>query len=161
MANLFETTPIYVSISDLRDTTTNSDLKSSWTVEDWDVSILISKAQDIIDNAIWDYWVPNIENQETIFPIKNEDWTENTVIPIDIQKATVLLVENLYIWGVLDGGAYWVWTQGSIKSETSRGHTISYFAWATNAAESNEFLNEEIMIYLKPYILNLSAQWYK
>lgn len=160
MANLFEITPVYVSVTDLRDTTTNSDLESDTVVEASDIKILIGKAQDIIDSIIWDYWVPNVENQETIFPIKSENWEDNEDVPTVIQKATVLLVENLYIGWVLDWWAYWTWWEGMIKSETSRWHTVSYYAWNTNPADLNEFLNEEIMIYLKPYILNLSAQWY-
>lgn len=161
MANLFLTEPVYLSLTDLRETTTNPDLKEVDSVDDDNIKILIWKAQDIIDNLITDYWTPNIENQETIFPIKNDDWTDNEVVPIVIQKATVLLVENLYVWWVLDWWAYWTWSNSPIKSETSRGHTISYYSWATSAIDINEFMNDEIMIYLKPYILNLSVQWYK
>lgn len=156
MANIFQTSPVYISLENLRDSTTNEDLKLDTQVSNENVSILISKAQDIIDNVIWDYWVPNIENQETIFPIQNEDWTENEIIPIAIQKATLLLVENLYVWGVLDWNAYELWFSGKVKSETSRGHTVSYFeTWKT---AKNPFLNDEIMIYLTPYIW---VQWYK
>ena len=159
MANIFETSPVYISIENLRDSTTNEDLKDINQVTDENVSILIWKAQDIIDNLIWDYWIPNIENQETIFPIQNEDWTENTQIPVSIQKATLLLVENLYIWGILNWSAYEVWFSGKVKSETSRGHTVSYFNSSSSA--KNPFINDEIMIYLSPYILNIWTQWYR
>lgn len=161
MANLFLTEPVYLSLTDLRETTTNLDLKEAYSVDDDNVKILVWKAQDIIDNLITDYWIPNIENQETIFPIKNDDWTDNVIVPIVIQKATVLLIENLYVGWVLDWWAYWTGWNSPIKSETSRGHTISYYSWTTSAIDINEFMNDEIMIYLKPYILNLSVQWYK
>lgn len=156
MANLFETPPIYVSIEDLRDTTTNESLENDSTVTDGDLSILISKAQDIIDNSIWDYGTPAEEDQNTIFPLIYE-----TGVPIGISKATILLVENLYTWWVLDWWAYEIWGSKAIKSETSRWHTISFQGWWISKADDNEFLNDEILIYLKPYYLNLSAQWYK
>lgn len=156
MANLFETIPVYIALADLRDTTSNEDLKTDSGVSDWDASILISKAQDIIDNVIWDYWEPADETQDTIFPLLDE-----TTVPVNIQKATVLLVENLYISWVLDWDAYELWGSRSVKSETSRWHTVSYYWGSNSSMDSNEFLNEEIMIYLKPYYLNLSAQWYK
>ena len=161
MANLFVNEPIYTTIIDLRETTTNPDLKESSIVNDENVKILITKSQDIIDAVIECYWTPNISWQKTIFPIKNEDWTDNTEIPLDIQLTTILLVENLYVWGVLDGWAYWVWGNWKIKSETSRWHTVSYFGGGSSAIDNNEFLNQEILTYLDPYILNLSAQWYK
>lgn len=163
MTNLFVQDPVYISIENLRDSTTNEDIKadSPVVVTDEDLKILIWKAQDIIDAVIFVYWDKNSETQTTIFPIKNTDWSDNTEIPIDVQKATILLVENLYEWWVLDGWAYGVWSQWIIKSETSRWHTISYFSWWSSATDINEFLNDEILIYLRDYILNLSAQWYR
>ena len=156
MANIFESTPIYTNVVDVRDTTTNTELQSSTNVSDWDVEILIWKAQDIIDDVIWDYWTPADENQNTIFPLYEE-----TSIPVNIQKATILLVENLFVWWVLDWWAYELWWTKDIKSETSRWHTVSYYWNISWAIDSNQFLNDEIMIYLKPYLLNLSAVWYR
>ncbi len=158
MANIFDTIPVYITLSNLRDSTTNPDLKDDWIVSDTNVQALISKAQNIIDDIISDYWVPNIENQETIFPVKNDDWSDNETIPLSIQKATLLLVENLYVWWALDWNAYEVWFNWKVKSETSRWHTVSYYNSAQNF---NQFTNEEILMYLRPYLLNLSAQWYK
>jgi len=52
MANIFQTSPVYISLENLRDSTTNEDLKLDTQVSNENVSILISKAQDIIDNVI-------------------------------------------------------------------------------------------------------------
>jgi len=41
MANIFETSPVYISIENLRDSTTNEDLKDINQVTDENVSILI------------------------------------------------------------------------------------------------------------------------
>lgn len=161
MTNIFEENPVYVDIQTLRDSTTNPDLKEPTTVDDTKVSILISKAEIIIDYVIQYYWVPNEENQETIFPIQTEDWKPNTEIPKRIKMATILLVESMYVWGVLDWMAYEWWFSGKIKSETSRGHTVSYYNSSWDSVDYNQFLNEEIIMYLKPYTLNLSAQWYR
>lgn len=160
MPNIFEESPVYVDIQTLRDSTTNPDLQNDETVTDSQLSILITKAEVIIDYVIQDFWEPNEENQETIFPIKTDDWKLNTEIPKKIKMATILLVESMYIWGVLDWMAYEGWFSGKVKSETSRGHTISYYNSSGDLVDYNQFLNEEIMMYLKPYTLNLWAQWY-
>lgn len=156
MANIFETQPVYIDTSTLRESTTNPDLKNTNNISDSNINILIDKSQSIIDDVIWDYWTPAEDDQDTIFPLLWE-----SLVPIKIQKATLLLVENLYTNWVLDWDAYELWGSRSIKSETSRWHTVSYYWDDSISGWLNEFLNEEILMYLKPYYLNLSTQWLK
>ena len=154
MANIFIQDPIYISEVDLKESSNNIDIQEN--LESDDLKELITKAEDIIDMVIWDFWVAEVEWQTRIFPT-SELW-----LPIDIVKATVLLCDNLYAGGILDWNAYDN-TSGnwSVKSETYRGHTVSYYWDSNELVKKNEFLDEQILIYLKPYLLSLDSKWYR
>ena len=69
MANLLAQDPVYITLTDFRDTTSNSDLQSDVTVPDDELKGIIYNAQHIIDTYIGRYGEKYDEDQEYIFPI--------------------------------------------------------------------------------------------
>lgn len=157
MADLFTIEPTYITVLNFRESSTNSDISDIvWPiVSDDDIKKIIWKTEEIIDALIWDFWTEEIEWQSRIFP------TIELWLPLDIQQATSILGTILYEWGILDGNAYEGQWSGSVKSETYRGHSVSYFGTWSQYLRANRFLNEEILTYLNSYLPSLSSKWYK
>jgi hypothetical protein len=61
MANLLAQDPVYISLADFRDTTTNTSLKSSLTVSDDALKAIIYNAQVVIDDYIRHYGKPFVD----------------------------------------------------------------------------------------------------
>jgi len=94
MANLYNN-PVYTTVDDVRDTTDYADL-AALAVSDPDaVDKLITQAQTAIDNYIISFGCRCDESQEFIFPT-GEDGTCDA-IPHEIQKATIKVVEYLFV----------------------------------------------------------------
>ena len=157
MADLFVQEPIYITLADFRESSTNSDIRDTTTplVSDNNIKKIISKSEEIIDALIKEFWDPEVEWQTRIFP-ELEIW-----LPLDVQQSTILLWTLLYEGGILDWNAYeWQWS-GAVKSETYRWHSVSYFWTWSQFLWANRFLNEEVLIYLNHYLLSLSSNWSK
>ncbi len=90
MANLLSNI-VYVSLEDLRDTTSIVGLKNLTDDLLWKT---ITTAQYIIDDYLWYYGCKFVATQDFIFPI-DVDWVET--LPTDIQIATVLVCEQIYL----------------------------------------------------------------
>ena len=150
MVNLFIQEPIYITIQELKDSSNNQDIKLS--TNDDNLKILISKAQDVIDYIIWDYWIKLLSTQNNIFPEKTL-W-----VPLNIKKACILLCDNMYVWWVLSWWAY-NWNIWNIKSETYRWTSVQYFD--TWEILKNQFADNEVMLYLNDYTSSLSSKWFK
>ena len=118
MANLLAQDPVYITLADFRDTTTNSDLANALVVNDETLEGIIYNAQHIVDDYIQRYGTKYDIDQHYIFPI-DVDWT--STLPENISIATVYVGETLYTsnsWGV----ATW-----PIKTIKSWPRTVEYF----------------------------------
>jgi hypothetical protein len=69
MANLLAQDPVYISLADFRDTTSNSDLADSLVVDDDTLKGIIYNAQHIIDTYIGRYGTKYDSDQHYIFPV--------------------------------------------------------------------------------------------
>ena len=125
MTNLLDD-PIYVTWQDVLDTTTIAGLIAllTWTptaADGW-----ITQAQRIIDNYIGRYGTPFDEDQTFVFPVEDDDGA--SLIPIDIQLATIQIVEMLYLQG--DTTLSSLSTQ-KVKSEKNIWRSVTYEDSAT------------------------------
>ena len=126
MANIFIKEPVYITIDELKDSTTKTDLA---TKTDDELKVLITKAQEVIDRYIKSYWTPYQKDQDYIFPIKDEN--ENSYIPEDITIATLYTIEQLFVsWDLISWAVNTWW---NIKSEKVWDRTITY----TEATNNN------------------------
>ena len=128
MANLLSNL-VYVSLQDARDT---SDLFSATVPSDWDLTVLITRAQWIIDNYIWFYGTKYDETQTFIFPVDVEDVS---TIPTDIKIATVQIAEYLYLQGTTTLSQL---NTTSVKSESNLGRSVTYAETTTQTKEIPE-----------------------
>jgi len=160
MANIFIQDPIYITIEELSDGTTNSLI--AWASND-DKKKLITESQDIIDQYIWSYPTKVDVDQTYIFPTIN-DW-----IPLNIKKATILLCENLADWWFLSWKAYDKSSSNwNIVVEKYWPHSVTFdnqTSWI-NVSEQNQYVNEQIYRYLEYYITHWIQtvpwqQWFK
>lgn len=69
MANLLAQDPVYITLADFRDTTTNSDLANALVVNDETLEGIIYNAQHIVDDYIQRYGTKYDIDQHYIFPI--------------------------------------------------------------------------------------------
>ena len=121
MANIFLKDPVYITIQEIKDSTTKTNLQNE---TDDNIKILINKAQQRIDKYIKKYWIPEVSTQETIFPTQ-KDW-----IPEDIKIATFYTVEQIYEnWDTIHW-AIQTWS-GVVKSEKTWDRSITYDVWTT------------------------------
>lgn len=134
MTNLFLEEMTYLTINEYR--------SSGWTISnDSDIKIYVRKAEQIIDNIIISYWKKKDSAQNTIFPVEIED------IPLNIKKACFKISE--YLFKNKDRSE----VSKLIISESRRWKSVTY---DTNFQDKYKMihsaLNEEIYMYLKPYI---------
>lgn len=132
MTNLLVKDPVYITLQDFRDTTTNTDLQ---TIIDDDLKSIIYKAQLVIDDYIQHYWKPFVDWQEFIFPI-DVDWVET--YPVDISIATVLIGESIYTS---------TWDNRNIKVDRMWPQTIEYF----DKQKYSSYINEKAKLILDKY----------
>ena len=120
MANIFLREPTYITVQEVKDTSSKS-----WLIAltDDEIKILIAKAEDLVDWYIIKYCTPYDEEQELIFPILDEDW--NALIPDDITKATFYCVEQEYVnWDLVSSAtSSWSW---AVKSEKAWHRSVAY-----------------------------------
>jgi hypothetical protein len=112
MASIFWGVPVYITVEQVKDSTT-----IDWLIASADSAITrrILEAQKIIDTFIGSYWDELVDDQATIFPTVN-DW-----IPADITEACLYIVESLYAQGdALNNDS------NQIVSETVWDHTVKY-----------------------------------
>jgi len=93
MASLFDTV-IYITTTELTDSTTNTALASESNANKMR---LITLTEEWIDNYIVGFcWEPEVEWQARIFPARYRDTTDAYDIPIPIKQACVLVCEVEY-----------------------------------------------------------------
>lgn len=160
MANLFLEEITYITEAELKDSTRITDTTLVWT---WDNeinnrTILIRKAEVIIDSIIWSYGTKVDPLQETIFP------TVENSIPVAIKKAVVLLCEAMFSWGELEASNQFSWAK-FIKSETHWDHKVEFqqeTVQTNSMSKKNQYVNQEIEMLLKPFVLVTSwVKWSK
>jgi hypothetical protein len=136
MTNLFIEEPTYITVQELKDSST---WELSLTSDD-NIKIYIVKAHILIDSLIWSYWTKVSETQKYIFPTIN-DW-----IPLSIKKATILLSESLYKNRFNLDKFY------NIQQEQRRWNSVTYDNSSKSKFQNiHPCLNDEIYIYLKDY----------
>jgi len=149
MANLFQESIKYITTTTLQD---SSSLAWLLALTNLNQELLIRKAEIAIDEVIWFVWKKELDTQITKFPIENT-WS---IIPINIQKATVLFTECIYN----SINASTVVTSWNVKTETYRSHKIEYFEWNTSRTSAtwtnytaiHECLTQESYELLKWYM---------
>lgn len=134
MANIFLREPTYITVQEVRDTTSKADLIA---LTDDEIKVLIAKSEDLIDWYIESYGTPFDENQNLIFPIKDEDW--NSYIPDDIKVATFYTVEQVFSnWDTISTATItWSW---EVKSEKVWDRLVTYEVWVTSVWWTSEQL---------------------
>ena len=131
MANIFLREPIYITVQSIRDTTSKTALLA---LTDDEIKVLISKAEDSIDNYIIRYWTKFDEDQDLIFPVNIENVS---VIPNEISVATYYSVEQIFVNAdTISGSTTTVWT-GAVKSEKTGDRSVSYDYGTTTTSISN------------------------
>lgn len=88
MTDLLVQDPVYISLEDFRDTTSNADLANALTVDDDALKGIIYNSQMIIDDYISHYGLQFEDGQIFIFPNRDSDG-DAIDIPNDISVATV------------------------------------------------------------------------
>lgn len=116
MSSIFDLTPIYITIEEIKSTTSNTQLQSE---NDSVIKSLIYRAQRHIDDFLVKYWSKFDDTQEFIFPIDN-DWV--SYIPKDIKESAFYIVEYLYIESKKDTSMYW----DNIKSISEWDTSITF-----------------------------------
>ena len=121
MSNLFLREPTYITIDQIKDTSSKT-----WLIAltDDEIKVLISKSEDAVDRYIIKYWVPFNEDQTLIFPIIWEYWT--SYIPNDIIMSTFYIVEQIYESGDLISWAVSSSSGWAITSEKTWDRTVQY-----------------------------------
>ncbi|HPO05594.1 MAG TPA: hypothetical protein PLQ36_00625 [Candidatus Gracilibacteria bacterium] len=114
--NIFVKDPVYISLQDLKDSTSKEGIKG---LTDDELKVFITKAQIAIDNYIVSYGEKYVSTQDNIFPIKDE--LVDSLVPSDITYATLLVVEQLY-----ENGDTVAPTSQAIKSESAGDRSITY-----------------------------------
>ena len=132
MANLFIQNPVYITIAEIKDTSTKA-----WLIalSDDELKVLITKAQQLVDNYIVSYGEKYDEDQTYIFPI--EDVNYNSFLPNDITVATFYTVEQLFESWDLISGAVSTTSWWAITNEKVWDRSVSYSSDATTTTNNN------------------------
>lgn len=158
MANIFDETPVYITEETLKDSTKEAWLKGATSTDITNRKILIVKSQKIIDSVIVFYWTKLVETQDYIFP------TVDDAIPLDIQKATVLLCEEQYKGWELNSWSSSTSGSKIVKSEKYGNHQVTYqdetVVWNT-LQKKNKYITQEIEMLLRPYMNVVWSKWSK
>ncbi|HMS90738.1 MAG TPA: hypothetical protein PKC87_00750 [Candidatus Absconditabacterales bacterium] len=156
MVNIFLEDPTYISIDDLTSSSRNSFINTAGA--DNEKKILIRQAEIIIDSIIKSYGVKVDPTQETIFP------TVQDGIPSNIAKATVRIVENLYVSGELEGATSGPIKGSVIKAEKFGDHSVEYQDENVRVnvlQNKNKYITQDVELFLKPYINNVGVRFSK
>jgi hypothetical protein len=137
MWSIFEEEITYVNISELKDSTSNSELK--WS-NDEEIKKYVRKAERIIDNLIEKHGTKKQASQRTIFP------TVSDLIPIEIKQATILLSERVF------EKRNETEKERTIKSETRRWNSVTYADKKNKYKEMHSCMTEEIYVLIEKYI---------
>lgn len=142
MASIFSGTPVYLTSSEVKESTNIAELKTKSTLQ---VNRLILEAQRIVDNFIGSFGDELVEWQTTIFPTV-DDW-----IPQDIKEATLYIVEALSVYGDSMN------TAGSqIVSESVGDHSVKY-----SEAEPIKSVNDLIPFKAKSILEQYWSSFFK
>lgn len=134
MTNLLNN-PIYVSVANAKASSTIL----SWLTDN-EIAVLITKAQIAIDWYLWSYWLPEDVDQDFIFP--TTDW-----IPTDIQIATVMVSEFIYL-----SGESLASMQGSkVKAESNMSRSVTFENVKTNSNDLTSQIPVSALSILKKY----------
>lgn len=116
MASIFVQDPVYISVQDVKDSTSKTWLAA---LTDNQIKSLIYKAQLAIDSYIGDSprYPVYADWQTWLFPIAVDDVS---TIPQDIKIATLYTVEQLYVNGDT------ITVEQAIKAETTWPHSVAY-----------------------------------
>lgn len=132
MANLFVQDPVYITIDEIKDTSSKAWLI---TLSDDELKVLITKAQQLVDNYIISYGEKYNEDQAYIFPTK--DSNENGLLPNDITVATFYIIEQLYESGDLISGAVSTTSWWAITNEKVWDRSVSYSSDTTTTTNNH------------------------
>ena len=122
MASIFLNDPVYITVQQVKDSTSKPALAS---LTDDEIKVLIYKAQREVDSYLWHtFRSPFVDNQEFVFPVLKD---EVSYLPLWITEATLYVVEQVFIsWDTINaslGG----WT---VLEEKTWPHTIKYAEWS-------------------------------
>jgi len=141
MTNLFIEELNYVNLEEYKESINNT-----WLSDD-EIKINLRKAEKIIDDEVWKYWTKIDPLQKTIFPVVWED------IPLNIKQATILIASNIFNLKNTPSRV--------IASEKRRWSTIVYDTDKEVNKYWNKYINEEIYLLLKPYVLQTINSFFR
>lgn len=120
MANLY-LDPVYTTAQDVKDSTNITALAA---LTDPEIEELITRAQDAIDAYLQCIeGEPFTDPQNWLYPIEDPEDKSSALIPLDIQKATVQVVENIFLlWTPTQAQVVW-W---QITSEKQGPRSVTY-----------------------------------
>ncbi len=158
MANLFIQNPVYITIEEVKSSTTKTALIAE---TDDNIKILITKAQQIIDNYIVSYGEKYDEDQNFIFPIK--DTEDASFLPSDITLACFYCVEQVFVsWDLISWAvtstSWWavvsekVWDRTVKYSSDSEGTTNNSTKFLWIPPEAQVILNKYRNLFIKNVI---------
>ena len=120
--NIFDKDIKYITPQEVKDSTLKADLR---LLSDDEVKLLISKAEDIINNYIW-------------YTLDYENANDST--KYDFKVSTFYCVEQIYeSWDLINPASStstWSW---AISSEKVWDRQISYDVWTTTSTTDNLF----------------------
>ena len=94
MANIFQQTPVYITVQDVIDSTSKPALAALTVAE---IEVLVTKAQREVDAYICStYRPPFEEDQDFLFPVLKD---EISYLPKEITQATLYVVEQVFASG--------------------------------------------------------------
>ena len=121
MANIFLNEPVYITVQQVKDSTSKPAIVS---LTDDEIKVLIYKAQREVDSYLWATFRPPFDsNQEFIFPVLKDSLS---YLPIWITEATLYVVEQVFISGDTISASVW---GGEVIEEKTWPHTIKYWEW--------------------------------
>lgn len=160
MPNLFND-PVYTTAADVIASTNIAALQA---LPAGDIEELITRAQDAIDaylQCIMDE--PFVDPQNWLYPIADPTDTSLPFIPLDIQKVTVYVVENLFLLWTPTAASV---TGGQITSEKQWPRSVTY--WEANNAFDGNLIPVNAQVILDKYKIysfrqmngyNVSVYW--
>jgi len=127
MTNILDIEPVYITVQDVRDSTTNTTL--AW-LTDTEIKGLIYQAQIMIDTYLGQVFYESLEEQEFIYPLYSEDanWDAIWYIPKEIPLATLYTVDYLCSNGIDKSNS-----QYDIQSETSWPRSVTFWDVVTDS----------------------------
>ena len=160
MTNLY-LDPVYTTFTDVRDST---NIAALIALTDAEIDELITRAQDAIDAYLQCIeGMVFVDPQNWLYPIEDPDDNSVALIPLDIQKATIQVVENIFLlWTPTSAQVVW----GQITSEKQGPRAVTYWE-QSNSFDGNLIPNNTQMLLDKYKIYtfrqlngyNVSVHW--